>query len=207
MYLMEYMKEHQGELESAPLGICAVAARADGYIREQIDEGVIFCLKLLNDKIHTANYALDPYYLVYVSKEGEIMFGHTRAKKILDLYKKLCKGQHSAVDEAVALFHKETKRGKEMSSYQSLFREVVDSFYADITSCIVALEVASLGAEFSTEDIFEKKPIIDKINKLNDEIISLKSAIKKESQFNAKVRLNMRVKSLEEEIRGFKNRL
>ncbi|HIP17817.1 MAG TPA: helicase [Sulfurovum sp.] len=127
MDLMEYMKEHQGELESAPLGICAVAPREDDYMREQIDAGVIFCLKLLNDKIHTANYALDPYYLVYVSREGEIMYGHTRAKKILDLYKKLCKGQHSAIDEAVSLFHKETKRGKEMQAYRSLFKEAVDS--------------------------------------------------------------------------------
>jgi hypothetical protein len=127
MDLMEYMKEHQGELESAPLGICAVVPREDGYMKEQIDEGVIFCLKLLNEKIHTANYALDPYYLVYVSNEGEIMFGHTRAKKILDIYKKLCKGQHFAIDEAVALFHKETKRGKDMQAYQNLFKEVVDS--------------------------------------------------------------------------------
>ena len=127
MDLMEYMKEHQGELESAPLGICAVVEREDGYIRDQIDAGVIFCLKLLNDKIHTVNYALDPYYLVYVSREGEIMYGHTRAKKILDLYKKLCKGQHSAVDEVVALFHKETKRGKDMQAYRSLFKEAVDS--------------------------------------------------------------------------------
>lgn len=79
------------------------------------------------------------------------------------------------------------------------------SFYADITSRIVALEAASMGAEFSTDDTSQKKPIVDKINKLKEQIASLKNTIKKESQFNAKVRLNMQIKKLEEEIKGLKN--
>lgn len=127
MDLMEYLKEHEGELESAPLGICAVVPRNDAYMKETIGEGVIFCLKLLNDKIHTANYALDPYYLVFVSPDGEVQYAYSQAKKILDIYKKLCKGRHTAIDDAVALFRKETKEGKEMQAYQGLFKEAVDS--------------------------------------------------------------------------------
>ena len=87
-------------------------------------------------------------------------------------------------------------------SFENFYR-----FYADISSRIVALEAAVMGAKFSTDDTSQKKPILDKINKLNEQIVSLKNAIKKESQFNAKVRLNMQVKSLEDEITGLKNRL
>ena len=81
------------------------------------------------------------------------------------------------------------------------------SFYADITSRIVALEAASLGAEFSPDDTSQKKPIVDKINKLNEQILSLRNIIKKESQFNAKVRLNMQVKELSHQIEELKIKL
>ncbi len=81
------------------------------------------------------------------------------------------------------------------------------SFYADISSRIVALEAAGLGAEFSTDDTSQKKPIVDKINKLKEQILSLRNTIKKESQFNAKVRLNMQVKKLNDEIERLKSTL
>ena len=81
------------------------------------------------------------------------------------------------------------------------------SFYADIGSRIVALEAAGLGAEFSTDDTSQKKPIIDKINKLKEQILSLRNTIKKESQFNTKVRLNMQVKELSAEIEILKRSL
>ena len=88
-------------------------------------------------------------------------------------------------------------------SFENFYR-----FYADISSCsIVALEAASLGVGFSTADTSQKKPIVDKINKLNEQIRSLRNAIKKESQFNAKVRLNMQVKKLHEKIEGLKRSL
>ena len=127
MDLMSYIKEHDLELENAPTGLCAVVPRNDAYIQETIGAGVIFCLKLLNDKIHTANYALDPYYLVFVSHEGEVQYAYSQAKKILDIYKKLCKGEKDAIEDAVALFHNETKHGKEMQHYQALFAEAVQS--------------------------------------------------------------------------------
>ena len=87
-------------------------------------------------------------------------------------------------------------------SFESFYR-----FYADISSRIVALEAAVMGAEFSTADTSQKKPILDKINKLNEQIVSLRNVIKKESQFNAKVRLNMQVKALLAEIETLKNSL
>jgi len=87
-------------------------------------------------------------------------------------------------------------------SFENFYR-----FYQDICDRIVALQASTMGSGFSTEQASQKKQILDKIYPLEEKIVSLKSAIKKESQFNTKVRLNMQVKSLEEEIKRLKNRL
>jgi len=81
------------------------------------------------------------------------------------------------------------------------------TFYTDIGKCIVAYEATGLGVEFSTADTPQKKPILDKINKLKEQMVSLRNAIKKETQFNAKVRLNMQVKELTAKIEILKNSL
>ena len=127
MDLMGYLKENESELVRAPLGLCAIVPREDDYIKQTLGEGVIFCLKLLNDRIQTANYALDPYYLVHVKRDGEVQFAYTQAKKILDIYKKLCKGRKAAIEDAVKQFRHETKEGQEMQEYRSLFKSAVDS--------------------------------------------------------------------------------
>jgi hypothetical protein len=66
---------------------------------------------------------------------------------------------------------------------------------------------ASSGSGFSTEQISQKKQILDKIYPLEEKIVSLRNAIKKETQFNAKVRLNMQVKAIESEIERLKEGL
>jgi hypothetical protein len=81
------------------------------------------------------------------------------------------------------------------------------AFYQDIAHRIVALRASVLGGTFSTEQTPQKKQILDKIQPLQEQIVSLKSSIKKESQFNAKVRLNMQVKSIENEINALKEAL
>jgi len=50
---------------------------------------------------------------------------------------------------------------------------------------------------FATEQTPQKKQILDKIQPLQEQIVSLKNAIKKVSQFNAKARLNMEAKQIE----------
>lgn len=85
--------------------------------------------------------------------------------------------------------------------------ENFQAFYKDICDRIVALEASALGAGFSTDQTSQKKQILDKIQPLQEKIASLKSAIKKETQFNAKVRLNMQVKKLSEEIEALKTEL
>ena len=64
-----------------------------------------------------------------------------------------------------------------------------------------------MGSGFSIDQTSQKKQILDKIYPLEEQIVSLKNAIKKESQFNVKVRLNMQVKVLESEIEKQKAKL
>jgi len=154
MDLMVYLQENEALLESAPTGLCAVVPRKDAYIRETIGAGVIFCLKLLNDKILTPNYALDPYYLVFVSNEGEVQYTYTQGKKILDIYKKLCKGEKSAIEEAVARFRNETKQCKEMQNYQSLFSTAVQSIIGKKEESGVA-SLFERGGTVLTADTFK----------------------------------------------------
>ena len=154
MDLMAYLKEHEQDLETAPTGLCAVVPRKDAYLKETVGAGVIFCLKLLNDKIHTANYALDPYYLVFVTPEGEVQYAYTQAKKILDIYKKLCKGEQSAIEDAVALFHAQTKHGKEMQEYQALFSTAVQSIIGKKEESGVA-SLFERGGTVLTADTFK----------------------------------------------------
>ena len=87
-------------------------------------------------------------------------------------------------------------------SFENFYR-----FYQDICDRIVAFNATSLGLDFSTDETSQKKQILDKIQPLQEQIISLRSAIKKESQFNAKVRLNMQVKQLYNEIEKLKGSL
>ena len=80
-------------------------------------------------------------------------------------------------------------------------------FYQDVCDLIVAFKASALGATFSTADTSQKKQILDKIQVLEEQILSVRSAIKKESQFNAKVRFNMQVKELLAQVETLKNSL
>jgi len=108
-------------------------------------------------------------------------------------------GLPEASSEAMAFL--ESLQTKKLS-FENFYK-----FYADIGKCIVAYEATGLGVEFSTADTSQKKPILDKINKLKEQMVSLRNAIKKESQFNAKVRLNMQVKELTRQIEELKIKL
>ena len=101
----------------------------------------------------------------------------------------------------------EQKAFLESMQIKQLSFENFYTFYQDIAHRIVALKASALGGTFSTEQTPQKKQILDKIQPLQEQIVSLKSSIKKESQFNAKVRLNMQIKSVEHEIQNLKEQL
>jgi Helicase conserved C-terminal domain/SNF2-related domain len=124
MDLMEYLKDHNAELEKAPLGMYAIA-RADAV--PELNPGVIFVLKQasFSEVESTETNALHPYYLVHIQEDGEIKLTYSQAKYILDIFKKLCNGNSAVHHDLVELFNKETKEAKDMSKYSELLRQSI----------------------------------------------------------------------------------
>lgn len=87
-------------------------------------------------------------------------------------------------------------------SFENFYR-----FYQDICDRIVAFEAALMGADFSTEQTPKRKQTLDKIKTIQEEITSLQGAMKKETQFNAKVDLNIKIKKLLENIESLRKKL
>lgn len=119
MDLVEYLKEHEDQLENMPLGALAVTTDDAMIDIEGIGPGVIWCLRAENAKVRTdSTYALSPHYLVYVADDGEVKLNFTSTKRILDIFKKLSLGRSQPDDAAVTAFNSRTKDGTEMTHYQ-----------------------------------------------------------------------------------------
>jgi len=125
MDLANYLKEHASQLENMPTGAFAVLM-PDDLMDEKIKPGVIFCLRSENAKVKTdSTYALDPYYLVYISHDGEILLNFTQTKKVLDMFKKLSLGRTYPDEDAVRHFNSDTRNATDMSHYQNLLAKTV----------------------------------------------------------------------------------
>lgn len=125
MDLAEYLKNHADRLEHMPPGAFAVT-RADDLVDEEVEPGVIFCLRSENTKVRTdTTYALSPYYLVYVTEDGEVRLNFTHAKQILDVIKKLSLGRSNPDERAVAAFNAATRDGADMSRCQAMLGRAV----------------------------------------------------------------------------------
>lgn len=157
MDLMEYLKENETVLENTPTGIHAVAK----VNLEDLPEGVIFCLKQRKkSKKEEHHNPIDPYFLTYISKEGELIFSFTQSKKILDVYQKLSSAENDVFVDLVNEFKNETKQGKNMSSYIELLEIAVKEIVGKneekgIASLFTAGGTVSLNEEIRSLDDFE----------------------------------------------------
>lgn len=123
MALDKYMKQNPGLLESYPTGVHSITF-ADEKIKDEALPGVIFCLRQTHfDESQKSMNSLYPYYLVYVSNDGEIVVKNTDPKKILDTLKVSCSPYSKPIDTLVAQFNQKTESGNNMSYYSSLFEK------------------------------------------------------------------------------------
>ena len=121
MDLSEFMKEHLSELERAPTGLFAAATLDASLKLDELPPGVVFCLKNVGKPANRKDgYALAPYYLTYVSEDGQVSLNFVQSKKILDVLKKQGHGKPTPDAPAIARMDAKTKNGKDMSHYQSL---------------------------------------------------------------------------------------
>lgn len=126
MDLLNYIELHEDEVKNAPIGIFSITHNENSKLHEEIQPGIIFCLKQVqnftedNDK-----NALFPYYLVYMKQSGEVLYSHIHVKKILDLYRSLCLGKAEADLQLYEIFYEETNEGEDMIEYKDLLEKAI----------------------------------------------------------------------------------
>ncbi|MCM3768140.1 helicase-related protein [Neobacillus niacini] len=135
MDLLAFIKENPN-LDRTPLGIHAVVTGET--------PGVIFVLKNTN-KIGDgeSHNRLHPFYIVYISEDGEVVTNHLEPKAILDLMRYLTRDKKEPDMKACHVFNKETNDGKNMKSISYLL-------HAAIGSIISVKEESDLDSFFGT---------------------------------------------------------
>ncbi len=149
--LMEYMKQHKQKLKQAPQGIYSIIPYS-----EELEKGVIFLLKTTNREDKYSN-PLSPYYLTYVTDNGEVKLNYSQSKKIMDYYKKSSSKTTQIQEKEVSEFNKETKDGKNMEKYTMLLHKAID----DITGKQEEVGVKSLFQKGGTNPLQKDKNSIE----------------------------------------------
>jgi ERCC4-related helicase len=151
MDLSSFMKENMSVLEKAPTGYYAAVSSAN----EETKSGAIFCLRDIHRKVQKdANYALAPYYIVYVAEDGSIIFHHLQSKKSLDIFKKLCATRDELDQSAISTLAASTKDGKDMGAYQFMLEAAITSIVGKTEEKGVE-SLFSRGGTVLTQDHFK----------------------------------------------------
>lgn len=122
--LNRYMQQHGSQLEDAPTGIHAVARIPDS-LREEIDPGVIFCLKYNGALEQDKANPIAPYAIMLVNEQGEVKTTPAYPKMALDYMRGVCAGEHEPIEQLYARFNKDTHDGRDMHDYTALLESAV----------------------------------------------------------------------------------
>lgn len=153
--LLEYIKHHP-EIDKTPFGLHSVAAAS-----EDTPAGVIYVLKNRSNSVNIDNQnRLHPFYMVYISNEGEVICDHLSPKQMLDKMRFLCKGKTAPIPELYRQFNKETRDGRNMSAFSDLLSDAISSIIevkeeSDIDSFLGGSQVSFLSSEITGLDDFE----------------------------------------------------
>jgi len=152
------MVEKYGEPTTVPNGMHAVVPANP---EKGLNPGVIFALKNINDTVNIDQQnRLHPYYLVYISNDGEIVADHTEVKRLLDLTRSCCKNQTSPIANVCALFNTVTQDGRNMETYSNLLSDAIRSMVdvkeeKDLDSLFSSGETTALVNSIQGLDDFE----------------------------------------------------
>ena len=120
--LLDYIKLDP-DIDKAPFGLSAVAPAG-----EDTPAGVIYVLKNRSNSVNIDNQnRLHPFYMVYISDEGEVICDHLSPKNMLDKMRFLCKGKTEPIPELYKQFNKETNNGKNMEQFSRLLGDAISS--------------------------------------------------------------------------------
>ncbi|MGO5292180.1 helicase-related protein [Porcincola sp. LCP21S3_C12] len=153
--LLEYIKTHPN-LDRMPFGMYSVAKKTD-----DLPEGVLFVLKNRNNGVNIDSLnRIHPFYMVYISLEGEIVCDYLNPKKLLDDMRLLCRGKSEPIAEVYTRFNKETDDGRNMSEMSALLSDAINSIIdtkeeSDIDSLFKSGGTSALLSEVKGIDDFE----------------------------------------------------
>ncbi len=120
--LLEYMSGNH-DVEHTPNGLHAVV-RGSG----QAPAGTIFVLKNRTAGVNIDHKnQLHPFYMVYISDDGEVVVDHLHPKDLLDKMRLLCKPMTKPDVKLCAQFNKETRDGLRMGKYSDLLSKAINS--------------------------------------------------------------------------------
>lgn len=153
--LLDYINHHP-DIDKTPFGLSAVAPAS-----EETPPGVIYVLKNRSNSVNIDNQnRLHPFYMVYISNEGEVICDHLSPKNMLDKMRYLCKGRTEPIPELYRQFNKETRDGRSMGKFSELLGDAIASIIevkdeSDIDSFLSGGQVSFLNNEIKGLDDFE----------------------------------------------------
>lgn len=155
MDLLEYIRHHD-DLGNTPFGMHSVVPAS-----EDMPAGVIFVLKNISNEVNIGNQnRLHPFYMVYISEDGEVVCNHLSPKDMLDRMRLQCKGKDQPYKRLYQQFNQETRDGKDMEFYSELLSEAIDSIIdvkaeSDIDNFLRGRQTSFLSGEISGLEDFE----------------------------------------------------
>lgn len=153
--LLEYVKANPN-LDKTPFGLHAVAAS-----NNECPPGVVFVLKNRSNSINIDHQnRLHPFYMVYISEDGEVVCDHLSPKAMLDKLRYLCKGKAMPIPELYRRFNKETKDGRNMQATSTLLGDAIASIIetkeeSEIDTFLGGGQMSFLSNEIKGLDDFE----------------------------------------------------
>lgn len=120
--LLDYIKLGH-DIEHTPMGLHALVVSD-----KDAPPGVIFVLKNRNNEINIdRKNRLHPFYMVYISKDSEVIVNHLDPKDLLDRMRHLCRGKSAPLLELCRKFNAETRDGQRMGTYSRLLGDAISS--------------------------------------------------------------------------------
>ena len=153
--LLEYMRTNR-DVEHTPFGLHAVVPST-----ENTPPGVIYILKNRSDGVNIDHKnQLHPFYMVYISDDGEVIINHLAPKDMLDRMRQLCKPHSTPHTELCREFNRITRDGRNMKHYSTLLGEAISSIInvkeeSDIDSFLSGTQGTLFTEEIQGLDDFE----------------------------------------------------
>ena len=146
--LLEYMKTHN-DVEHTPYGLHAVVGATD-----DCPKGVVYVLKNRSNSVNIdQKNRLHPFYMVYLTDDGEVFINHLQPKELLDRVRYMCRGKIEPIAELCRSFNKETKDGYNMKHYSDLLGDAITSIISVKEQSDIDLLLSGFQGELFIKEI------------------------------------------------------